>query len=120
MPVPAVNVGRPIKRVEDAQPITGREDAVYDDQGHLLSSTLMVYAMPKADDLIAFDNGHTHTNSPRTALGVKGIGKSATIGSTPAIANAVLDALSPLGVTHLDIPLTAPKVRAAIQRAPKK
>ena len=54
------------------------------------------------------------TPSPRTALGVKGIGESATIGSTPAVANAVLDALAPLGVEHLDLPLTPEKIWRAI------
>jgi CO/xanthine dehydrogenase Mo-binding subunit len=93
------------------------EETVYDDSGQLLSSTLMDYALPKADDLVTFDNDHTRTPSPRTTLGVKGIGESATIGSTPAIANAVLDALRPLGVTHVDIPLTPQKVWAAIRAA---
>jgi carbon-monoxide dehydrogenase large subunit len=77
----------------------------------------MDYAVPKADDLPGFETGHTETPSPRTALGVKGIGESATIGSTPAIANAVLDALAPLGVRDLDIPLTADAVWRAIQSA---
>ncbi len=95
------------------------EETVYDESGQLLSSTLMDYAVPKADDLVSFDNDHTRTLSPRTTLGVKGIGESATIGSTPAIANAVLDALRPLGVAHLDIPLTAPKLWAAIRGARK-
>jgi carbon-monoxide dehydrogenase large subunit len=93
------------------------EETVYDGAGQLLSSTLMDYAVPKADDLPSFDNDHTRTLSPRTTLGVKGIGESATIGSTPAIANAVLDALRPLGITHLDIPLTPRKVWAAIHGA---
>jgi carbon-monoxide dehydrogenase large subunit len=73
--------------------------------------------VPKADDLPAFETGHTETPSPRTALGVKGIGESATIGSTPAIANAVLDALAPLGVEELDIPLTPDTVWRAIREA---
>ena len=93
------------------------ESAAFDDGGQLLSSTLMDYAIPKADDLIAFVNDHTRTPSPRTALGVKGIGESATIGSTPAIANAVMDALAPLGVTHVDLPLTPAKIWAAMQRS---
>jgi carbon-monoxide dehydrogenase large subunit len=89
----------------------------YDASGQLLAGSLMDYAVPKADDLPAFETGHTETPSPRTALGVKGIGESATIGSTPAIANAVLDALAPLGVQELDIPLTADAVWQAIQAA---
>jgi len=93
------------------------EEAVFDESAQLVSSTLMDYALPRADDLIAFDNDHTRTDSPRTALGVKGIGEAATIGSTPAIANAVLDALAPLGVKHVDLPLTAPKIWAAMRAA---
>jgi carbon-monoxide dehydrogenase large subunit len=89
----------------------------YDTAGQLLAGSLMDYAVPKADDLPAFDTGHTETPSPRTALGVKGIGESATIGSTPAIANAVLDALAPLGVQDLDIPLTPDAVWRAIHAA---
>jgi carbon-monoxide dehydrogenase large subunit len=77
----------------------------------------MDYAIPKAEDLPDFETGHTATPSPRTALGVKGIGESATIGSTPAIANAVMDALAPLGIRHLDIPLTPDKVWQAITAA---
>jgi carbon-monoxide dehydrogenase large subunit len=96
------------------------EEAVFDDTGQLLTATLMDYALPKADDLISFDNDHTRTDSPRTTLGVKGIGEAATIGSTPAVANAVMDALAPLGVTHLDLPLTPPKIWAAMRAAPKR
>jgi carbon-monoxide dehydrogenase large subunit len=92
----------------------------YDAAGQLLAGSLMDYAVPKADDLPAFETGHTETPSPRTALGVKGIGESATIGSTPAIANALLDALAPLGVQALDIPLTADAVWRAIQGAKAK
>jgi carbon-monoxide dehydrogenase large subunit len=89
----------------------------YDDAGQLLAGSLMDYALPRADDLPSFQTGHTETPSPRTALGVKGIGESATIGSTPAIANAVLDALAPLGVEELDIPLTADAVWQTIHGA---
>jgi aerobic carbon-monoxide dehydrogenase large subunit len=93
------------------------EGATFDPSGQLLTATLMDYALPKSDDLIAFDNDHTRTPSPRTPLGVKGIGESATIGSTPAVANAVLDALAPLGIRHLDLPLTAVKIWEAIRGA---
>jgi len=95
------------------------EEAVFDETGQLLSSTLMDYAVPKTVDLISFENDHTRTDSPRTPMGVKGVGEAATIGSTPAIANAVMDALAPLGVSHVDIPLTPSKLWAAIQGAPK-
>jgi len=93
---------------------------VHDEAGQLLSGSLMDYAIPKADDLPAFETGHTVTPSPRTALGVKGIGESATIGSTPAIANAVLDALRPLGIRHLDIPLTPARIWQAIADAGRR
>ncbi|HEV8458982.1 MAG TPA: molybdopterin cofactor-binding domain-containing protein, partial [Methylomirabilota bacterium] len=96
------------------------ERAVHDEAGQLLSGSLMDYAIPKADDLPAFETGHTVTPSPRTALGVKGIGESATIGSTPAIANAVLDALRPLGIRHLDIPLTPARIWRAITDAGRR
>ena len=62
--------------------------------------------------------GRTH--SPRTTLGVKGIGEAATIGSIPAIANAVMDALAPLGVTHVDLPLTPQKIWSAMGAARKR
>ena len=96
------------------------EEAIFDESGQLVSSTLMDYALPRADDLISFENDHTRTDSPRTTLGVKGIGEAATIGSTPAIANAVMDALAPLGVTQLDLPLTAQKIWAAMRAATKR
>ena len=96
------------------------EEAVFDESGQLVSSTLMDYAIPKTDDLIPFQNDHTRTHSPRTTLGVKGIGEAATIGSTPAIANAVMDALGPLGVTHVDLPLTPQKIWAAMGAARKR
>jgi carbon-monoxide dehydrogenase large subunit len=93
------------------------ESARYDAAGQLLTGSLMDYPVAKATDLPAFETGHTTTPSPRTALGVKGIGESATIGSTPAIANAVMDALAPLGIRHLDVPLTADRVWQAIRAA---
>ncbi len=96
------------------------EEAAFDDSGQLVSSTLMDYSIPKSDDLISFENDHTRTHSPRTPLGVKGIGEAATIGSTPAIANAVMDALAPLGVTHVDLPLTPQKIWAAMSAARKR
>jgi aerobic carbon-monoxide dehydrogenase large subunit len=96
------------------------EEAVFDESGQLVSSTLMDYALPKTDDLISFENDHTRTDSPRTPMGVKGVGEAATIGSTPAIANAVMNALAPLGVGHVDLPLTPQKIWAAMQAAKKR
>ncbi len=95
------------------------EGGRYDEQGQLVTGSLLDYAVPKAEDLPSFETGHTATPSPRTALGVKGIGESATIGSTPAVANAVMDALAPLGIRHLDIPLTPDKIWQAIAAARK-
>lgn len=90
------------------------EEAVYDSNGQLLSGTLMDYALPRADLFPPFTLDRTVTPTPHNPLGVKGIGEAATIGSTPAVANAVLDALSHLGVRHIDIPLKAEKVWRAI------
>ena len=74
----------------------------------------MDYAMPRARDIPDYILGHTVTPSPVNPLGVKGVGEAGTIGATPAIANAVLDALEPLGITHLDLPMTPEKVWRAI------
>jgi carbon-monoxide dehydrogenase large subunit len=90
------------------------EEVVYDAQGQLLSGSLMDYAIPRADLFPSFTLDKTETPTPLNPLGVKGIGEAATIGSTPAIANAVIDALAHLGVRHIDIPLRSEKVwRAA-------
>jgi CO/xanthine dehydrogenase Mo-binding subunit len=93
------------------------EEVVYDDRGMLLTGSLVDYALPSAADLPGYETGHTNTPSPRNPLGIKGIGEAATIGSTPAVVNAVVDALSPFGVTHLDMPLIPEKVWQAIQSA---
>jgi carbon-monoxide dehydrogenase large subunit len=91
------------------------EEVVYDERGQLLSGSLMDYAIPRADDLPSFTLGKTETPTPLNPLGAKGIGEAATIGSTPALTNAVIDALSHLGVKHLDMPLRAERVWKAIQ-----
>jgi carbon-monoxide dehydrogenase large subunit len=93
------------------------EQFVYDDDGNPLTSTLAEYAMPSAAELPSFETAHTETPSPMNPLGAKGIGESATVGSTPAVQNAVVDALSHLGVRHLDMPLTPEKVWRAIRDA---
>ena len=93
------------------------EQVVYDDDGNPLTANLMDYAMPSAAELPSFEASNTETPTPRNPLGAKGIGESATIGSTPAVQNAVVDALSHLGITHLDMPFTAEKVWQAIQGA---
>src|SRR5947209_13505503 len=76
------------------------EEAVYDESGQLLTAGLPDYAVPKAAQLPPFDLGHTVTPSPHNPLGAKGVGEAGTIGATPAVVNAVLDALAPLGITH--------------------
>src|SRR5207248_11259618 len=82
----------------------------YGDDGSLLSGNLATYMIPTAPDLPSFVLDRTITPSPIKALGVKGVGESATIGSTPAVVNAVADALSPLGVTESDPPCTPQQV----------
>jgi aerobic carbon-monoxide dehydrogenase large subunit len=93
------------------------EEVVYDEDGQIVSGSFMDYAMPLAETFHAMNIGHTVTPSPNTPLGVKGVGESGTVGATPAVANAVIDALSPLGIRHIDIPLTPHKVWKAIQDA---
>ena len=93
------------------------EELVYDDSGELLTGTLNDYAIPKADGFPTFETHHTTTTTPLNPLGAKGIGEAATIGATPTAANAVIDALSAFGITHLDIPFTPEKVWKAIQEA---
>ena len=91
------------------------EEVVYDREGQLVTGTLMDYAIPRADDLPSFITDQTVTPTPHNPLGAKGIGEAATIGSTPAVVNAVVDALQPLGVRHLDMPLRAERVWRAAQ-----
>ncbi|MDP6793450.1 MAG: molybdopterin-dependent oxidoreductase, partial [Anaerolineales bacterium] len=91
------------------------ENGVYDESGQLVSGSLLDYAIPKASFLPSFDLDRTETPSPVNPLGVKGAGEAGTIASTPAVVNAVMDALSPLGITHVDMPLTAERVWQAMQ-----
>lgn len=86
------------------------EEVVYDDQGQLVTGELMDYALPKASQVPWFETDRTETPSPVNPLGVKGVGEAGTIGATPAIVNAVVDALAPFGVTHLDMPVRPEKV----------
>jgi carbon-monoxide dehydrogenase large subunit len=96
------------------------EELRYDDNGELLTGTLNDYALPKADGFPTFETHHTTTTTPINPLGAKGIGEAATIGATPTAANAVIDALSAFGITHLDIPFTPEKVWTAIQEAQRQ
>ncbi|HZS33787.1 MAG TPA: molybdopterin cofactor-binding domain-containing protein [Methylomirabilota bacterium] len=91
------------------------EEVVYGADGQLVTGSLMDYAVPRADDLPAFVTDQTVTPTPVNPLGAKGIGEAATIGSTPAVVNAVVDALRPFGVRHIDMPLRPERVWRAIQ-----
>ena len=93
------------------------EEVRYDEQGNCVTGTLASYAMPSAVELPAFETQRTETPTPLNPLGAKGVGESGTIGSTPAVQNAVVDALAHLGVTHVDMPLTPERVWRAIQTA---
>jgi carbon-monoxide dehydrogenase large subunit len=93
------------------------EEVRYDEHGNPQTANLMDYAMPSAAELPSFEVSNTETPSPLNPLGAKGIGESGTIGSTPAVQNAVIDALAPFGVEHLDMPATAEKVWRAIARS---
>jgi carbon-monoxide dehydrogenase large subunit len=94
------------------------EHAVYDSDGQLLSGSYMDYAMPRASDLPNYVVDHScQTPCTHNPLGVKGCGEAGAIGSPPAVVNAVVDALSDLGVTHIDMPLSPNRVWSAIQSA---
>jgi carbon-monoxide dehydrogenase large subunit len=91
------------------------EELVFGDDGQLVTGTLMDYAVPHADDLPSFVTDQTVTPTPFNPMGAKGIGEAATIGSTPAIVNAVVDALRSFGVRHLDMPLRPERIWRALQ-----
>ena len=86
------------------------EELIYDEEGNILTGSFMDYLVPTAVETPAWETDKTITPSPHHPIGAKGIGESATVGAPPAIANAVVDALSHLGVKHVEIPVTAPKV----------
>jgi carbon-monoxide dehydrogenase large subunit len=91
------------------------EEVRYDADANPVTSTLTTYAMPSAAELPHFETMRTETPTPVNPLGAKGIGESATIGSTPAVQNAVVDALVPFGIRHLDLPLTSERVWRALE-----
>ena len=91
------------------------EGAVYDDNGQLINGTYLDYTMPRADDVPMYETGRTVTPCPHNPLGVKGAGETGTIGSTPAVVNAVIDALSDFDVRDLEMPVTSEKVWRAMQ-----
>jgi len=92
------------------------EQAVYNEDGQLLSGTLMDYAIPTAEMTPHFETAHTITPSPVNPLGVKGAGEAGTIGSAQCVMNAVIDALAPFGVKHMQMPATAERVWEAIHQ----
>ena len=93
------------------------EAVVHGSRGEPLVSGFNEYAMPHATDLPAFETGHTEIPTPLNPLGARGVGEGATIGATPAVVNAVLDALAPLGVTDMSMPITPMRVWQALERA---
>ncbi len=93
------------------------EHGVYDDSGQLVSGSMLDYAMPRADGFPHIEVDRNETPSPHNPLGVKGAGEMGTIAATATIANAVMDALAPLGIKHIDMPLTAEKLHKAIATA---
>ena len=93
------------------------ERIVYDADGQMPTGSLMDYALPRADDMPVLELGRMSTPSPFNTLGAKGVGEAGTIGASPAIVNAVLDALAPVGVEHVDMPLTPEHVWRAIRDA---
>jgi carbon-monoxide dehydrogenase large subunit len=93
------------------------EQVVYDEAGQLVTGTFVDYALPTADEVPSFETDRTETPSPVNSLGVKGVGEAGTIAATPAILNAVIDAVRPLGVTYLNMPLSPMRIWEAIQEA---
>ena len=93
------------------------EQVVYDAEGQLVTGTFVDYALPSAADVPSFETDRTETPSPTNTLGVKGVGEAATIACSPAVVSSVIDALRPLGVTYIDMPLTPMRVWQAIEEA---
>ena len=92
-----------------------QEEAIYDDSGQLLTGSMMDYALPTAEDIPSIITDRTVTPSPTNPLGVKGAGETGTIAASPAVMNAVIDALSPFGVKHMNMPAKPEKVWRAMQ-----
>ena len=94
-----------------------QEEAIYDDNGQLLTGSMMDYAVPAAEVLPSYEVGRTVTPSPTNPLGVKGAGETGTIASSSALVNAVIDALAPFGIKHMDMPVKPERVWRAIRAA---
>ena len=97
-----------------------QEEAIYDDEGQLLTGSMMDYAVPMAEVLPSFETDRTETPSPVNPLGIKGAGEAGTIAASPAVVNAVMDALAPFGVKHIDMPLKPEKVWRALRSSGKR
>ncbi len=93
------------------------EEAIYDEDGTLLTSSLTSYLVPSAVELPSFELDRTETPSPTNPLGVKGVGETGAIASPAAVMNAVADALAPFGVTDIDMPATPERVWRALEEA---
>ncbi len=93
------------------------EEAIYDEQGQLLTGELTDYALPRAADIPRMETASTVTPTPVNPMGVKGVGEAGTIGATPALVNAVVDALAPFGVRHVDLPIKRERVWQVIRKA---
>ena len=93
------------------------EAGVYDDAGQLVTGSFMDYCMPRADDVPSYNSNTMEVLGASNPLEVKGVGETGAIGSPPSVINAVLDALAPLGVTHIEMPATPLRVWQAIQAA---
>ena len=93
------------------------EGVIYDEDGNLLTASMVDYMIPGAPELPNFTLDRTVTPSPSNPLGVKGVGEAGTIGAPPAVINAIIDALSPFGVKHIDMPALPMRVWNAIQDA---
>jgi aerobic carbon-monoxide dehydrogenase large subunit len=96
---------------------TFREQMLFGENGEVITDSLLNYAVPRAADMPELTLGETVTPNPFNPLGVKGVGEAGCNGAPPAVANAVMDALAPLGIDHIDMPYTAPKLWAAIRKA---
>ena len=93
------------------------EEIAYDEDGNPLTANLVSYCMPAATELPSFELSPMETPTPLNPLGAKGIGEAGTIGATPAVHNAVIDALAPFGVRHIEMPLNGERVWRALQEA---
>ena len=94
------------------------EEVSYDpDTGQLMTGSLLDYAVPRAEHVPGIRSLFQQTPSPTNPIGVKGIGESGTIAAPPCIVHAVLDALAPFNIAHLDMPLTPPRIWSAVQQA---